>query len=57
MRHILRCVKCGSFTMHEKCRCGGEAVTIRPPKYSPEDKFGGYRRKIKEENWRKGGLL
>jgi len=34
--------------MKEKC-CAAATVIPRPPKYSPEDKYGGYRRKAKEE--------
>jgi len=47
-RHIFKCKKCNSYTMSDKCKCGGEAVNPKPPKYSPEDKFGKYRRKAKE---------
>ena len=47
-RHILKCKKCNSYTMNDKCKCGGDAVNPKPPKYSPEDKFGEYRRKAKE---------
>jgi len=35
--------------MNEVCSCGGVALTTRPPKYSPEDKFAEYRRKAKEQ--------
>jgi H/ACA ribonucleoprotein complex subunit 3 len=47
-RHILKCSECKSYSMNEKCKCSGKAVNPRPPKYSPEDKFGAYRRKAKE---------
>jgi H/ACA ribonucleoprotein complex subunit 3 len=50
MMHILRCNKCGSFGMEEKCSCGGTRAKPKPPKYSPEDKYGDYRRKFKEAN-------
>ncbi len=49
MKHILKCKTCGSYTMKEKCSCGGEAVLAKPAKYSPEDKFGYLRRKAKKE--------
>ena len=48
MKHILKCKKCGKYTLSEKCECGGMAVNPRPAKFSPEDKFGEYRRKAKE---------
>jgi H/ACA ribonucleoprotein complex subunit 3 len=48
-RHILKCPKCGQYTMKDACpTCGEKAVIPRPPKYSPEDKFGDYRRKAKK---------
>ncbi|MBI2147685.1 ribosome biogenesis protein [Candidatus Woesearchaeota archaeon] len=46
--HILKCQACGMYTMNTQCSCGGKAVNPKPPKYSPEDKFGGYRRKAKQ---------
>ena len=57
MKHILKCKKCNSYTLKEKCSCGGIAVTVKPPKFSLEDKFGSYRRKVKYEELKKGGLL
>ena len=57
MKHILKCEACTAYTMKETCRCGGKAVTVRPPKYSPEDKYGHYRRKVKKEKMIKEGLL
>lgn len=47
MLHILRCSKCGSYGLGESCGCGGTRVKPKPPKYSPEDKYGGYRRQFK----------
>jgi len=49
MKHILRCKKCGKYTMKEKCSCGGIAVTVRPPKFSIEDKYAKYRREAKRK--------
>ncbi len=43
--------------MQEKCECGGKALNPKPPKYSPEDKFGKYRREVKKKEWEKKGLL
>lgn len=57
MRHILKCTECRSFTLNEECKCGGKAVTTKPPKYSPEDKYASYRRKAKKEALEKEGLL
>jgi len=57
MKEILKCKECGMHTMHEMCKCGGKAVTIAPPKYSPEDKYGSYRRKVKRKEWEEKGLI
>ncbi len=47
---ILKCEKCSSYGLSEKCECGGKRVFPHPPKYSPEDKYGKYRRMAKEQN-------
>jgi H/ACA ribonucleoprotein complex subunit 3 len=57
MKHILKCKECGKFLLNEKCDCGGKAVSPMPPKYSPEDKYGSYRRRAKEEELKEKGLL
>lgn len=45
-----RCKECGSYTLKNKCpKCGGEVGTPHPPKFSPEDTYGKYRRKLKKE--------
>jgi len=49
MLHILKCGNCNKYTLKEKCSCGGKALGVIPAKYSPEDRFAGYRRKAKEE--------
>lgn len=56
-KHILRCQQCRTFTMKAQCSCGGTAVLIVPPKYSPEDKYGDYRRKVKRQAWESQGYL
>jgi H/ACA ribonucleoprotein complex subunit 3 len=50
MMHILKCPDCESYGLSEKCSCGGRRYKPKPPKYSPEDKYGDYRRKYKEEH-------
>lgn len=57
MKHIFRCQECGTYTLKEECQCGGKAVTPKPPKYSPEDKYAGYRRKAKKALLEAEGLL
>ena len=50
MLHILKCNKCGKYSLKKNCSCGGEAVLMRPPRYSPDDKYAEYRRKAKQKN-------
>tara|TARA_Y100000310_G_C20668795_1_gene809114 strand:+ start:1612 stop:1791 length:180 start_codon:yes stop_codon:yes gene_type:complete len=55
---ILKCRKCSKYTMKQSCPdCGSEAVNIVPAKFSPEDKYGEYRRKHKYEELKKKGLI
>ncbi|MEM4263826.1 MAG: nucleolar RNA-binding Nop10p family protein [Candidatus Woesearchaeota archaeon] len=49
MKHILRCENCRKYTMKEQCSCSGKALTMKPAKYSPEDKYADYRRKAKKQ--------
>lgn len=45
-----KCNSCNIYTMKDVCPvCDGEVNVIYPPKYSIEDKYGKYRRKLKEE--------
>jgi H/ACA ribonucleoprotein complex subunit 3 len=53
MKHILKCTKCGNYTMKEVCKCRGKAINPKPAKFNLEDKYGNYRRKLKQRK----GLL
>ena len=45
---ILRCTSCSQYTLRPHCpRCSQSAITPKPAKYSPEDKYGEWRRKAK----------
>ena len=58
MKHILKCVKCGKYSMKERCPvCDAECVIVKPAKYSPEDKYAKYRREAKKEELKEKGLL
>jgi len=57
MKHILKCESCGEYTIKEKCGCAGNAVNPKPPKYSPEDSYGEYRRKAKKQSLIEKGFL
>jgi len=44
------CKKCKIYTLEEFCKqCGEATVSPHPPKFSPEDPYGEYRRKLKLE--------
>ncbi len=47
-RHILFCEKEKRYTMKEEC-CGQKTRNPKPPKYSPEDPYGRYRRMAKKD--------
>lgn len=57
MKHILKCYKCGRYTMKEICSCGNKAFVAKPLKYSPDDKFGSYKRKAKLNEYAERGLI
>jgi len=45
-----KCPKCGTYTLKENCPvCGEKTVTPIPPRFSPEDPYGKYRRKLRKE--------
>jgi H/ACA ribonucleoprotein complex subunit 3 len=54
-----KCQKCGTYALGDRCpKCGGKTKNAEPPKYSPQDKYGKYRRMMKleiSENQPKGG--
>jgi len=56
-KHILKCTQCGIYTMKQVCKCGGKAIKNVPAKFSPEDKMGEYRRRVKKGILEKEGLL
>jgi len=47
---LKKCKECGRYTLSEdKCPyCGGRLGSPKPPKFSPEDKYGKYRRMMKK---------
>lgn len=49
MVNILKCPTCGSYGLKEMCICNTKRLTVKPAKYSPEDKYAKYRRMAKEE--------
>jgi len=58
MRHIYKCKNCKIYTTNIKCpKCGIETTLSIPPKYSPDDKYASYRRKVKSDMLKKEGLI
>ena len=55
--HILRCERCGNYSMSEVCSCGGRAASVKPPKFSPDDKYAELIRKVKRPQLEEKGLL
>lgn len=49
MKTLLRkCKVCGKYTMKDICPCGNETIVPIPPRFSPQDRFGEYRRRLKK---------
>jgi H/ACA ribonucleoprotein complex subunit 3 len=45
---IRKCLKCKIYTLKETCpKCGSRTESAHPPRFSPEDKYGKYRRMLK----------
>lgn len=45
---IRKCRICRIYTMREICpSCGKRTAMALPPRYSPDDRFGKYRRMLK----------
>lgn len=43
------CKACRDYTLKDDCpRCGAKVAQNTPAKYSPEDPYGDYRRKLKK---------
>ena len=47
---LSKCTKCNEYTLKAICpRCGEKSINPRPAKFSPEDRYGKYRRMMKKE--------
>ncbi|TFH07674.1 MAG: RNA-protein complex protein Nop10 [Candidatus Thorarchaeota archaeon] len=51
MTHLYKCTTCDEYTLNQKTcpKCGSPVSDPKPPKYSPQDKYGVYRRKAKRK--------
>ena len=57
MKSILFCPKCKKYTLKEKCsRCQVKTISSKPPKFSPINKYGNYRREEKKKELKEKGL-
>ncbi len=47
---IRKCCRCGRYTLKEVCpKCGGKTIMAIPPRFSPEDPYGKYRRELRKK--------
>lgn len=46
---LRRCTVCGRYTLRQSAcpSCGSPVRSPHPPKFSPEDRYGPYRRRMK----------
>ncbi|MFP4050318.1 MAG: RNA-protein complex protein Nop10 [Thermoplasmata archaeon] len=51
MKKIKKCPSCNSYTLGDYCKeCDEKTINPKPPKFSPEDRYGEYRRKQKKKS-------
>jgi len=51
MKKIMKCPDCNTYTLKDSCpNCKIKTINPRPAKFSPEDKYGKYRRLAKKED-------
>jgi len=49
MTAIFYCKNCDLYTLDEKCNvCKKKTISNIPPRFSPQDHYGEYRRKLKK---------
>ena len=47
---LRRCQECGEYTLEDTCsKCKTATERAGPAKYSPEDRYGSYRRALKRQ--------
>lgn len=56
-RRIRYCLDCKEYTMYQSCpSCGKGTILSGPQRFSPEDRYGEYRRRAKKEALRKEAM-
>jgi len=49
MSNLYYCKNCKLYTLKEICgECKNKTISKNPPKFSPQDHYGEYRRKLKK---------
>ncbi|MEC9335921.1 MAG: RNA-protein complex protein Nop10 [Candidatus Thermoplasmatota archaeon] len=47
---LFRCRDCARYTLQKECpECGTATESPLPPRYSPEDRYGEYRRMLTQK--------
>jgi len=51
MTNLFYCKKCNQYTLEKLCnKCKEKTVSKYPPRFSPQDHYGKYRRELKKLN-------
>lgn len=51
MTNLFYCKECNIYTLQKNCKnCKNKTIIKQPPRYSPQDRYGEYRRKLKKLN-------
>jgi H/ACA ribonucleoprotein complex subunit 3 len=49
MSKLLYCKNCEEYSLDDIChRCNERTINKNPPRFSPQDNYGKYRRKLKK---------
>ncbi|MEF8879575.1 MAG: nucleolar RNA-binding Nop10p family protein [Candidatus Thermoplasmatota archaeon] len=49
MVELFYCSNCEKYTLNKVCKkCERQTIKKKPPRYSPQDQYGEYRRKLKK---------
>lgn len=47
--NMAKCMECGAYTYSDVCgKCNGKTASPHPSRFSPEDRYGKYRRRLKK---------
>ncbi|MBQ2762177.1 MAG: RNA-protein complex protein Nop10 [Candidatus Methanomethylophilaceae archaeon] len=53
---LKKCKNCSVYTLNDNCpQCGRSTVSPIPPRYSPDDRYGEYRRRSIIEEYGENG--